>query len=457
MDSVVNKRSNWQKYIDLLETKQIPEAARRWYVFRVEQFLGANPGKKLQDLSSTELESYFQTLSRDRTLTDWQFKQVVDALRILLVDLSNVPVSHQFDWDYWSEASRPLEASHATLAGDDSVDESLNNRRQAAFPTSAERHDVLKEMVRLIRSRHYSIRTEQSYLDWVSRFFRFTQDKTLEAIQASDVEDFLSHLVAERKVSASTQNQALNAIVFLLTQVMGRPREEFQFKHPRRPRRLPVVLSQREVKTLLSHMSGVYLLMAGLMYGTGMRLMECIRLRVKDVDFDYGQIFIRDAKGNKDRVVPMPDCYVNELKRQIERIKIQHVEDITQGAGSVYLPEALSRKYPKADQEFIWQYAFPASKLSFDLCSGTLRRHHIHESTLQRAIRRAAVESGIRKKVSSHALRHSFAMHLLESGHDIRTVQELLGHSDVNTTMIYTHVLNKPGITVKSPADTLPI
>ena len=451
------KPSNWQKYIELLETKQVPKPARRWYVYRIEHFLDAHPGKKLQDLSTAELESYFQALSRDRTLTDWQFKQAIDALRILLVDLSRTPIARQIDWDYWREASKSLEPGHPTRAVNASVDESLEESIRTHGSATTDHHDVLKQMIRLIRSRHYSIRTEQSYLGWVSRFFKFVQQKTLNAIQASDVEEFLSGLVIDRKVSASTQNQALNALVFLLTQVMGRPREEFDFKHSKRPKRLPVVLSQREVNRLLEQISGVYLLMAGLMYGTGMRLMECIRLRVKDVDFDYSQIVIRDAKGNKDRLVPLPDRYADELKHHIDHVEIQHKTDIVADAGGVFLPEALARKYPKPDKAFIWQYVFPASKLSFDPRSGVIRRHHIHETTLQKAIKKAADDSGIRKKVSSHALRHSFATHLLESGYDIRTVQSLLGHSDVNTTMIYTHVLNKPGVTVKSPADMLPV
>ncbi len=448
--------SNWQKYIDLLEKKQVPEAARRWYVRRVEDFLAAYPGKKLNDISATEFESFFQALSQNGKLSDWQFKQTVDALQILFVDLVNSPIAKQIDWAYWKEASRSLQLNHPTLAVNYSVEDSLRNRHKALSSASDEQLDVLKQMTRLIRARHYSIRTEKSYIDWASRFFKFTQQKPLVDIKAGDVENFLSNLVIERKVSASTQNQALNAIVFLLTQVMERPREEFQFRHSKRPRRLPVVLSQREIQQLLSQLSGVYLLMSGLMYGTGMRLMECVRLRAKDVDFDYSQIIIRNAKGNKDRLVPLPDRYSDELKQHIERIRIQHTADIATGAGGVYLPEALSRKYPNADKEFIWQFIFPASRLAFDPRSGLLRRHHVHETTLQKAIRKAAIDSGIMKKVSSHALRHSFATHLLESGYDIRTVQELLGHADVNTTMIYTHVLNKPGIAVKSPADMLP-
>ncbi len=259
------------------------------------------------------------------------------------------------------------------------------------------------------------------------------------------------------KYTASSQNQALNALVFLLTQVLEKPREEFNFKHSKRPQRLPVVLSQSEVNTLLKCMSGTYLLMAGLMYGAGMRLMECIRLRIQDIDFDYNQIIIRDAKCNKDRVVPLPLRFTDDLKQQINHVQLIHQTDLAAGVGGVYLPDALASKFPNSDKAFIWQYVFPASRISVDPRSGFSRRHHLHENTLQKAIKKAADQSSINKKISSHVLRHSFATHLLESGYDIRTVQDLLGHSDVNTTMIYTHVLNKPGLSVKSPADNLPV
>ncbi len=453
----MNKQSNWQKYIDLLAIKQIPEIAQRWYVYRVEQFLKSQPSLKVTDFSVSDIESHFQDLARDKNLLDWQFVQAIEAIQFLLVDLSSTPTAQQIDWDYWRQAAKTLEPNHATLAVNASVDETIAFKHKVLAQESAEHEEILKQMIRLIRYRHYSIRTEKSYVDWVCRFFKFIQNKPLATLQASDVGDFLSSLVIDRKVAASTQNQALNALVFLLTQVMERPHEEFQFKHSKRPRRLPVVLSQREVNNLLKQMSGIYLLMAGLMYGTGMRLMECIRLRVKDVDFDYSQIIIRDAKGNKDRLVPLPDRYAIELKDHLDGVELGHTADLAAGTGGVFLPEALARKYPKADKLFIWQYVFPASKLSVDPRSQRSRRHHIHETTLQKAIKTAADKSGIRKKVSSHSLRHSFATHLLESGYDIRTVQELLGHSDVNTTMIYTHVLNKPGLSVKSPADLLPV
>lgn len=270
----------------------------------------------------------------------------------------------------------------------------------------------------------------------------------------TEVRAFLDHLAVIRHVSASTQNQALNALVFLYKQVLGRdPGDLETFVRARRPRNLPVVLSRGEVTALLSHLTGTAHLLASLLYGTGMRLLEGLRLRVQDLDFANGRIHVHRGKGNKDRYVPLPLSLQDPLKEQIRTVERLHHEDLAAGHGEVRLPDALVRKYRNAGRELKWQYLFPSSRLAADPYGGTLRRHHLHESALQKAVKRAATACGLNKRVGCHTLRHSFATHLLEAGHDIRTVQELLGHANVSTTMVYTHVMSRPGVGVCSPLD----
>ncbi len=266
--------------------------------------------------------------------------------------------------------------------------------------------------------------------------------------------EYLEYLAVERKVSLSTPRQALNALVFFYDQALKEPLGLIgDFAPARKPKRLPVVLTKNEIDRLLEALSEPYSLMAGLLYGAGLRLMECIRLRVQDIDFEQNQILVRDGKGGKDRVTILPDKYQPALRKHLERVRSVHNEDLEKGFGEVYIPPALERKYKNAVREWGWQYVFPAGRLSADPRSGKIRRHHMHSTGLQKAIKTAARKAGLTKRASCHTLRHSFATHLLEAGYDIRTVQELLGHSDVSTTMIYTHVLNRPGIAVRSPAD----
>ena len=278
-------------------------------------------------------------------------------------------------------------------------------------------------------------------------------------LDAKAAREFLEYLVVKRYVSASTQSQALCALVFFYRQVLETELGELgNFTHSKKPRRLPVVLTQAEMANLLTEIEHpIYRLMANLLYGCGMRVLECVRLRVFDVDFNYQQIIVRKAKGDKDRVVPLPKRLTSALREQIDFVKRQHKEDLSDGYGDVYLPYALARKYPNASKDIGWQYLFPSSKLSVDPRSKKTRRHHLYETVLQKHIKKAAHEAGLYKRVSCHSLRHSFATHLLETGYDIRTVQELLGHADVSTTMVYTHVLNKPGVSVLSPLDQLSI
>jgi integron integrase len=269
-----------------------------------------------------------------------------------------------------------------------------------------------------------------------------------------EIAEFLTHLARDGRVAASTQNQALSALLFLYREVLERDIRWLDgVERVRRPARLPAVLTRDEARRLFCHLHGRYRLMAGLLYGSGLRLMECVRLRVKDVDFGYLRVTVREGKGGKDRVTMLPVNLAKALERELSKVRIQHEEDLAAGFGRVYLPEALARKYPAAAREWPWQYVFPSSRLSIDPRTGERRRHHLDEGLLQRAVKQATRTSGITKPATCHTLRHSFATHLLENGYDIRTVQELLGHKDVSTTMIYTHVLNRPGIGVKSPLD----
>lgn len=314
---------------------------------------------------------------------------------------------------------------------------------------------LLEKMRAEIRLRHYSLRTEQSYIHWVRRFILYHNKRHPAEMGKREITAFLSYLAVDRKVSASTQNQALSAILFLYKQVLDLKLEWLdEVVRAKRPQHLPVILSREEVRILLDEIQGTNGLVAQLLYGTGMRKMECLRLRIQDIDFSYRQITVRSGKGNKDRVTLLPDCLAEPLQAHLEKVRRVHRMDLNEGYGEVYLPYALERKYPNAGKSWSWQYTFPATRRSVDPYTGVIRRHHWYEDNVSRAIREALRRSGINKRVTVHTLRHSFATHLLEEGYDIRTVQELLGHKDVKTTQIYTHVLNKGGRGVRSPLDT---
>ena len=315
---------------------------------------------------------------------------------------------------------------------------------------------LLDRVREAIRVRHYSLRTEEVYLQWVRRYILFHGKRHPDDMGEAEVAAFLSYLAMERNVAAATQNQALSAILFLYTNVLGRDLDWLKdVARAKRPRRLPVVLSRDEIQRVLARMVGINSLLARLMYGTGMRAMESLQLRVKDVDFAYRQVIIREGKGNKDRVTPLPETLVEALQIQLARVRDLHNRDLAEGFGTVYLPHALARKYPKANRDWGWQYVFPSTTRSCDPRSGEIRRHHWHDQNVQRALRKAARDAGVIKRLTTHVLRHSFATHLIEDGYDIRTIQELLGHKDVATTMIYTHVVNRGGRGVKSPLDRL--
>ena len=317
-----------------------------------------------------------------------------------------------------------------------------------------ERSLLLDRVREEIRKRHYSLRTEEAYVAWIRRFVSFHGFRHPAEMGEADVEKFLSHLAVSLEVAPSTQNQALGALLFLFRDVL-RIRLDWldNVIRAKKPNRLPVVLTRQEVQAVMAHLFGPKWIAAMLLYGAGLRLMECLQLRVKDIDFGYRQITVRGGKGNRDRITVLPAAAETRLRNHLEEIRRQHEEDLKNDGGYVRLPSALAGKYPGAAREWGWQWVFPAYRPYKDNETGHLYRHHLFETVLQKAVRDAAIRSRIPKRISCHTMRHSFATHLLEDGYDIRTIQELLGHRDVSTTMIYTHVLNRGGRCVRSPAD----
>jgi integron integrase len=315
-----------------------------------------------------------------------------------------------------------------------------------------EKSPLLQEVIKQIRVRHYSRRTEETYLHWIKRYIYYHKKRHPAEMNERHVAAFLSFLAVDRNVAANTQSIALNALVFLYRNVLEKPLNDINgIVRAKKPQRVPTVLTQHEVAEILSKLSGLHWLIACLQYGSGLRLIESVRLRVMDLDFDHKAIFVRNGKGAKDRVVTLADEIAHPLKRHLEVVRTLHERDLSEGYGCVYLPHALARKYPNAEQEWKWQYVFPSSNRSMDPRSGKERRHHIDESCVRKAVTFAVRQAKINKKASCHTLRHSFATHLLERGMDIRTVQEQLGHKDIRTTQIYTHVLKRSGSAVVSP------
>jgi integron integrase len=327
--------------------------------------------------------------------------------------------------------------------------------RSAPFSSGRRLLDRLRNA---IRTRHYSRRTEHAYVLWVVRYVKHHDMRHPKELGAADVTSFLSHLATSERLSASSQNQALAALLFLYRHVIGGELPWIDgVVRAVRPVRLPVFMSREEVRTVISHLHGAHRLVALLMYGAGLRILEALRLRVKDVDFNTNSITIRRGKGAKDRITMLPAIVRPELRRHLTTVRKMHDLDRSRGGGAVELPDALSRKYPFAEREWSWQWIFPARRTYIDRATHQFRRHHLHESVLQRSVRFAALTAGLTKRVTCHTFRHSFATHLLEDGQDIRTVQSLLGHSDLRTTMIYTHVLNRGPAGVRSPADRIPL
>ena len=325
---------------------------------------------------------------------------------------------------------------------------------QEAEPAVSKPKKLLEQVSDALRTKHYAYRTEQTYIDWIKRYIIFHKKRHPKDMDANEIREFITYLATERKVATSTQNQALSAILFLYRTVLEKeiilPPELI---NPSRPKRLPTVLTHTEAMSVINHMRGTPRLMAKILYGSGLRLMECMRLRVKDIDFENHQIIVRGGKGDDDRFTILPDSVAAEIKHILQDIKTLHDKDLREGYGETILPNALGIKYKNAGKDWNWQFIFPASQRSMDRTSGVIRRHHLDESVLQKAIHSATELTKIDKPVTAHTFRHSFATQLLQNGYDIRTIQELLGHKDVKTTMIYTHVLQRGGLAVKSPLD----
>ena len=447
----------WHNYFSILEKSSVPVRARPWYRKHVERYIEAHADHRLADHLPHDVDEYLTSRGRLPALQEWQFRQTVDALRLLFCDLIVASWAHRYDWARWRVFARTLEAGHTTLARD------ARGRHLAAPPGNPMiarfreyAGDDYQAFVTTLRVRRMASRTEQTYEHWLARFCAFHHWRPLAELGATEVAAFLDHLAVRRQVASATQRVATNALVFMFREVLGRTLDLGDgYTRAAAKQRIPVVLTPDEVRGVLAQLSGRTRLMAALMYGTGMRLMECVRLRVQDVDFGFSQITVRSGKGDKDRVVPLPDKLVPALQAHLAEVRRLHTGDLREGFGDAWLPPALARKFGGAARDWRWQYVFPAMRLSLDYRSGVMRRHHVHQTGLQKAIRDAARAAGIDKRVTSHTLRHSFATHLLHSGRDIRVIQELLGHADLATTMIYTHVLQKGGLGVQSPLDVL--
>jgi integron integrase len=407
----------------------IPENKTKFYLHWVRRFL-KSCNYQLEDVNTERVSQYLDSLDADEKIADWKVKQAADAV-ILYVE---------------RYLKRPLQ--QVTSLTKESRAKSIDQKGSLQW------EQALEEAKNVIRLRHYSLSTEKTYLGWITRFKTFVQERDPHLLETNDMKKYLTHLALHSRVSAPTQNQAFNALLFLYRYILHKEVDDLtSVARAKRKMNLPTVLSRDEIKKLLSFLDEPYLLMAQLMYGCGLRLMECLRLRIKDVDFQNDLLMVRSGKGEKDRALMIPERIKEGLVKHVASVKEIHDQDVKMGYGEVSLPDALEKKYPGAPKEWGWQWVFPAEKLSVDPRTGKVMRWHIHPSAIQRAVKNAVMNASLPKMASCHTLRHSFATHLLEAGHNIRTIQELLGHKHVNTTIIYTHVIRKKPSEVRSPLD----
>ena len=446
-----------RKFIERIAELSIKPTVRDYYVRWAESWTKARGHQ-----SPERTQGYFDALGRSSHVTDWQFRQAVDAARVLACDVLAVPWASCFDWRGLSDQARSLEPDHRTLARE-------TIRVRASLPPSptpspeqvADAETELKRLIdslrRIIRIKNMAMATEETYVHWNCRFIRFCFQMLGQSPQMAGppaITAYLDFLALERNVSPATQKQALNAMAFLTKNVLGI--EEFTLDHitpARGARRPPVVMTREEVRSVFARMEDPWKLIAQVMYGSGLRLMEAMRLRVKDLDFGQGTITIHDGKGGRHRVVTLPVALEQRLQQHLDRLREKHLQDLPVGAGDVHMPESLMRKWPNATREWCWQYLFASATLCPHPRTGRIARHHLHESSMQRQFKDAVRKSGVPKRATCHTMRHSFATHLLESGTDIRTVQTLMGHASVETTMIYLHVMKRPGAGGPSPLD----
>jgi len=443
----------WWRFSQGLMNRGVVTGKHDFYRNWVRKFIGFVQPRKWNQALREDVEQFLELMVREGK-AGWQIAQANESLELFYKEVA--PMSWaQRDWPPTPSSmelsdARPAAVIRPPLAErnhswDGKSDQGELEKRWEPF---------LEEVRETLRSQRYAYRTEQSYLEWVRRFLLFVRPAQRSSLDRKSLEDYLNYLSLERRVAASTQNQALNAILFIFRHILKEGLGSFEDVH-RAPisRRLPVVLSKPEVASLFSQMRGVGRLIAQLLYGSGLRVVECVALRVKDIDFGNNYVVVREGKGGKDRIVPLPSTLIEPLKAHLNDVRGVWERDRASGQEGVFMPGALSVKYPAADKEWGWFWVFPSENQSVDPWSKKLKRQHMHEGSIQQLVKRSAKRAGLVKPVTPHTLRHSFATHLLEAGYDIRVVQELLGHSDVSTTMIYTHVLNKPGIAVRSPLD----